>query len=59
MAIERDYNAERTARIDLLMSEAKRILQAPLDRTSRNSICSRLDATLKELGARAPMISRP
>jgi hypothetical protein len=50
MAIERDFHAERTARIDVLMADAKRILAAPPDRIGRQDICIRLDAAMKELG---------
>lgn len=51
MALERDYSAERLARIDALLSDARHALTTPLDRKVREDLCARLDAMLKELGA--------
>jgi hypothetical protein len=59
MAVERDDGAERIARIELLMSEAKRVLNMPPDGRERDRIRRQLDATLKELGAHTPLTLSP
>ena len=51
MTLERDYTAERLARIELLMSDAKHALTLAPDKNRHKELCTRLDATLKELGA--------
>jgi hypothetical protein len=56
MAVERDCNAERLARIEMLMADARGILAKPIDPQERREMCARLDRTLKELGARAPLM---
>ena len=56
MAVERDFTAERIARIDLLLADAQRMLTVPPDPKGRRDMCARLDATLKELGARVPIV---
>ena len=57
MAVERDFNAERSARIDLLMTEARRMTLVPTDRTERQAMCTRLDAAMRDLGARVPVVN--
>jgi hypothetical protein len=54
MSLERDYDAERLARIDALLSDAKHALATPLDRKDRQDLCTRLDATLKEMNTFTP-----
>jgi hypothetical protein len=51
MAPERDYNAERLARIELLMAEARQALATiPLDPLASESLRARLNEALEELG---------
>jgi hypothetical protein len=50
MPIERDHNAERLARIDALLVEAKRIAAlTPPDRLAAQQLCVQLDEMLNEL----------
>jgi hypothetical protein len=51
MPIERDHNAERLARIDALLGEAKRIaaLTPPSDYVAAQQLCAQLDEMLNEL----------
>jgi hypothetical protein len=56
MAVERDCNAERLARIEMLMADARNILARQADASERRQMCARLDRTLKELGARVPLM---
>ena len=55
MALERDYTAERFARIELLMSDAKRALTIAPHKNGHRDLCARLDAALKELGVKTPL----
>jgi hypothetical protein len=61
MPLERDHDAERIARLDLIVAEAQRAISVPLDEAVRKALRQRLDNNLKELGAfvqlRAPSIS--
>jgi hypothetical protein len=50
MALEHDYPAERLARIERLMSDARHALTLAPDKNRRKDLCTRLDATLRELG---------
>jgi hypothetical protein len=51
MALERDYEAERLARIDLLLVEARQAVgKVPLDHSVSESVRTRLGEALKELG---------
>ena len=53
MPIERDYAAERNARVEKLLIETKRTAAslAPTDRVGARDACARLDAMLTELQA--------
>jgi hypothetical protein len=51
MSPERDYNAERLARIELLMAEARQALATiALDPSASESLRARLNEALEELG---------
>jgi hypothetical protein len=51
MAPERDYNAERLARIELLMAEARQALATiALDPSASENLRARLNEALEELG---------
>jgi hypothetical protein len=51
MAPERDYNAERLARIELLMAEARQALATiHLDPSASECLRARLNEALEELG---------
>jgi hypothetical protein len=51
MALDRDYEAERLARIDLLLVEARQAVGAvALDHSVSESVRTRLGEALKELG---------
>jgi hypothetical protein len=58
MSIERNHDAERLARIDALLVEAKRIaaLTPPTDRLAAQRLCVQLDLMLNEL--RPPSVRR-
>jgi len=50
MSLEPDYTAERFARIELLLSDARHALTLAPDKKRHKDLCTRLDATLRELG---------
>jgi hypothetical protein len=51
MALERDYETERLARIDLLLVEARQAVgKSALDHSVSESLRRRLGEALKELG---------
>lgn len=56
MAVERDCDAERSARIELLMADGRRLLTQPTDPQDRHVMRERLEAALRELGGRVPLI---
>jgi hypothetical protein len=54
MAPERDYQAERLARIELLIVEARQMVgRVALDRSVSESLRTRLGEALKELGLKS------
>ncbi len=55
VAAERDFNAERITRIEMLMAEARHLLTTPAAPKDRHEMRTRLQLTLKELGARVPI----
>jgi hypothetical protein len=56
MAIERDHAAERSARVEKLLTEAKRTAagRAPSDRAGAPDACALLDTMLADLDASVP-----
>jgi hypothetical protein len=60
MAIERDDAAERLARIDVLLAEAKRTMarMAPTDRSLMRQLTNQVDEMLNELLGRYDVARR-